>query len=260
MTDTNSGPGWYEVIHPRNATTCIALVREDGSLYLPEGPDLTAEEFAFAAARGRAHRLVRADEPLRSSEAEEHLARRLAHNHGWLDDDSDWERKKPELRRDYLDLARETLTVLGGPTETHQRAAALAAEVRELTRQRDRYRKAWRSACHRATKWRTVAPAKGAQPVTVHDVPLPGSNGISSCCGRPPCQFVGERLSRHPDEVTCTGDATTGETAAPCPAALLPRGTEPAEPCVVKGPHDDHVTAQGRRWNDVRAEDGELEA
>lgn len=61
MAAINSGPGWYEVIHPRNATTCIALVHEDGSLYLPEA-DLTAEEFHFAAARGNAHRLVRADE------------------------------------------------------------------------------------------------------------------------------------------------------------------------------------------------------
>ncbi|MFJ6066547.1 hypothetical protein ACIQHU_26325 [Streptomyces tendae] len=58
--DCNSGPGWYEVITPR-ATTCIAYVHEDGSLYLPEG-DLTAEEFAFAAARGNVHRLVRADD------------------------------------------------------------------------------------------------------------------------------------------------------------------------------------------------------
>ena len=63
MSDVNSGPGWYEVIHPRNATTCIALVYEDGSLYLPEGEAvLTQEEFAFAAARGNAHRLVRADD------------------------------------------------------------------------------------------------------------------------------------------------------------------------------------------------------
>jgi hypothetical protein len=59
----NSGPGWYEVIHPENATTCIALVYEDGSLYFPEGGQvLTRTEFTFAAARGRAHRLVRADE------------------------------------------------------------------------------------------------------------------------------------------------------------------------------------------------------
>jgi hypothetical protein len=62
MTDCNSGPGWYEVISPR-ATTCIAYVHEDGSLYLPEGEDaLSPTEFAFAAARGHAHRLVRADE------------------------------------------------------------------------------------------------------------------------------------------------------------------------------------------------------
>ncbi|MEU3851762.1 hypothetical protein [Streptomyces sp. NPDC029554] len=59
--DCNTGPGWYEVISPR-ATTCIAYVHEDGSLYLPEGDALTHEEFAFAAARGNAHRLIRADE------------------------------------------------------------------------------------------------------------------------------------------------------------------------------------------------------
>lgn len=59
--ERNAGPGWYEVITPR-ATTCIAYVHEDGSLYLPEGDALTAEEFAFAAARGNAHRLVRADD------------------------------------------------------------------------------------------------------------------------------------------------------------------------------------------------------
>ncbi|MEV5451634.1 hypothetical protein [Streptomyces sp. NPDC052535] len=36
-------------------------------------------------------------------------------------------------------------------------------------------------------------------------VPLPGSTGISACCGRPPCEFVGERVTRDPDKVTCTG-------------------------------------------------------
>lgn len=61
MAEPNSGPGWYEVINPRTATTNIAYVHEDGTLYLPED-DLTADEFAFAAARGNAHRLVRADE------------------------------------------------------------------------------------------------------------------------------------------------------------------------------------------------------
>jgi hypothetical protein len=43
--------------------------------------------------------------------------------------------------------------------------------------------------------------------VTVHAIPVPGSNGISSCCGRPPCEFVGERVTRDPDEVTCPGPA-----------------------------------------------------
>ncbi|MER5875510.1 hypothetical protein ABT119_06215 [Streptomyces sp. NPDC001910] len=64
MADVNSGPGWYEVINPRNATTCIAYVHENGDLYLPEGDaGLTPDEFVFAAARGRAHRLIRADDP-----------------------------------------------------------------------------------------------------------------------------------------------------------------------------------------------------
>jgi hypothetical protein len=63
VADINSGPGWYEVISPRNATTCIVHVHEDGTLYLPEGEDALSEtEFAFAAAQGNAHRLVRADE------------------------------------------------------------------------------------------------------------------------------------------------------------------------------------------------------
>lgn len=86
--------------------------------------------------------------------AETHLAQRLAHNHGWLDDDSDWEHKRADLRKDYLDLARETLAVLGGPTKAQQEAAALAAEVRELKHQRDRYRDAWHNACTRARKAR----------------------------------------------------------------------------------------------------------
>lgn len=62
MTDPNSGVGWYEVIHPSTATTHIAYVYEDGSVYFPEGlQSLDRHEFEFAAARGNAHRLVRAD-------------------------------------------------------------------------------------------------------------------------------------------------------------------------------------------------------
>lgn len=84
------------------------------------------------------------------STAEEHLAIRLAHDHGHLIDDGDWERVPQAFRKDYRDLARATLAVLGGPTEAQQEVAALDAEVRALTRQRDRYRDAWHAACARA--------------------------------------------------------------------------------------------------------------
>jgi hypothetical protein len=57
----NAGTGWYEVIHPVAATTLLAYVHEDGSVYFPETSDGQAE-FEFAAARGNVHRLIRASE------------------------------------------------------------------------------------------------------------------------------------------------------------------------------------------------------
>ncbi|MEU7400730.1 hypothetical protein [Streptomyces sp. NPDC044948] len=52
----------------------------------------------------------------------------------------------------------------------------------------------------------------GREPVvTVHGIPLPGSNGISACCGHPPCEFIGERVTRDPDKVTCTGPIGAGQ-------------------------------------------------
>jgi hypothetical protein len=89
------------------------------------------------------------------STAEEHLAIRLAHDHGHLIDEGDWERAPQSLRKDYRDLARATFAVLGGPTEAQQQAAALDAEVRKLRRERDRYRGAWLSACRRRARRRT---------------------------------------------------------------------------------------------------------
>jgi hypothetical protein len=77
----------------------------------------------------------------------------------------------------------------------------------------DTYRDAWNGGVmDAAAELRRLAdeqPAPGT-PLTaaqrpVHAVPLPGSNGISFCCGRPPCEFVGERVTRDPDEVTCPG-------------------------------------------------------
>lgn len=59
-SNVNQGVGWYEVIHPTTSTTEIVAVMEDGSIYGPDGV-VTQGEFAFAAARGNVHRLVRAD-------------------------------------------------------------------------------------------------------------------------------------------------------------------------------------------------------
>ncbi|MFE0808178.1 hypothetical protein ACFW34_11930 [Streptomyces sp. NPDC058848] len=43
--------------------------------------------------------------------------------------------------------------------------------------------------------------------VTVHACPGPEDNGVSPCCKRPPFEFRGERLTRDPNKVTCTGGA-----------------------------------------------------
>lgn len=86
--------------------------------------------------------------------AESLLARRLARNDGWLDAADSWDREPANLRKDYLTIAREALAAAGGPTQDLQQAAAVDAEVRELTRQRDRYREAWIAACARARKAR----------------------------------------------------------------------------------------------------------
>jgi hypothetical protein len=49
-------------------------------------------------------------------------------------------------------------------------------------------------------------PETETEAVVVHARPEPGDNGISRCCGRPPHEFVGERLTRDPEKVTCRGD------------------------------------------------------
>ena len=67
--------GWHEfVTADDSATTHIAYVYEDGSIYLPEGPDVvTATDFRMAAATGRFWRLERAGEsalPVRNAQIE----------------------------------------------------------------------------------------------------------------------------------------------------------------------------------------------
>ncbi|MBP5883150.1 hypothetical protein QBA57_28710 [Streptomyces scabiei] len=41
---------------------------------------------------------------------------------------------------------------------------------------------------------------------------------------------------------------TRQDGVQPCSAALLPFGSAPADPCIVKGKHLEHATVEGRRW------------
>ncbi|MEV0367545.1 hypothetical protein [Nocardia fusca] len=60
MSDTT---GWHEFAHVVKSTTHIAYIYENGSAYFPEGPTVVGpDDFTYAAARGKVHRLVRADE------------------------------------------------------------------------------------------------------------------------------------------------------------------------------------------------------
>lgn len=82
---------------------------------------------------------------------EERLARHLAATDYLVDgedaDDAWWNSRLPEFREDYLAYAREILGIVKGPTLAAQAITNLGAEIRELKRQRNRYREAWFSAC-----------------------------------------------------------------------------------------------------------------
>jgi hypothetical protein len=62
------------------------------------------------------------------------------------------------------------------------------------------------TCCTATAVARPGQPETEPEAVVVHARPEPGDNGISRCCGRPPHEFVGERLTRDPDKVTCRGD------------------------------------------------------
>ncbi|MEV4227287.1 hypothetical protein AB0J81_09285 [Streptomyces bobili] len=90
------------------------------------------------------------------------------------------------------------------------RAADIAEDVAESLRSRHEFERSTgaldvMTVLRRVAAEEQPAETQEAPPATLHAIPLPGSNGISSCCGRPPCEFVGERVTRNPDEVTCRG-------------------------------------------------------
>ena len=90
LNEINSGPGWFEVIHPTSATTHIVYVHENGSLYFPEGTQvLDRHEFAFADARGMAHRLVRSAALVAALRAVLELADRWATQSTDYDEDTE---------------------------------------------------------------------------------------------------------------------------------------------------------------------------
>jgi hypothetical protein len=92
----------------------------------------------------------------RNPAVEERLARHLAATDYLVDgeeaDDAWWASRLPKFREDYLAHAREVMAIVKGPTVPAQAIATLDAEICELTRQRDRYRKAWHAACRRARR------------------------------------------------------------------------------------------------------------
>ena len=95
---------------------------------------------------------------------EERLARHLAATDYLVDgeaaDDAWWNSRLPKFRDDYLAYAREVIAIVKGPTIVAQTIANLDAEIRALTRQRDRYREAWHSACRGRTRARGAPKAE----------------------------------------------------------------------------------------------------
>jgi hypothetical protein len=93
------------------------------------------------------------------ADIEERVAALLADKDGWIVDEESWERAASSLRRQYLALAREVITLVKGPTLAAQAISNLGAEIRALTKERDRYRGAWRNACTRASRERRAREA-----------------------------------------------------------------------------------------------------
>jgi hypothetical protein len=125
----------------------------------------------------------------------------------------------PADRAEWDALASETDRLRKAWGEMRDRAERIEAEVQRLTADRAAVLREAADAIDAAFTGRDLdrytrygadllrrMAAEPPQPESpVHAVPVPGSNGISSCCGRPPCEFVGERVTRDPDAVTCQG-------------------------------------------------------
>lgn len=130
----------------------------------------------------------------RNPAVEERLARHLAATDYLVDgeaaDDAWWASRLPKFREDYLAYAREVMAILKGPTIAAQAVANLDAEVRKLTRQRDRYRDAWHSACRGRARLRP--PDTGKETVSARVAALREAADIAeeenrACKATTPC-------------------------------------------------------------------------
>jgi len=70
-------------------------------------------------------------------------------------------------------------------------------------------------------------------------------------CG---CDAIAAEQARDAAQETAERAELDDLTQPDCPAGLLPLGSDPVEPCVVRGRHDAHETAAGERWT-ASAED-----
>lgn len=57
-------------------------------------------------------------------------------------------------------------------------------------------------------------------------------------------------LAKHDPQGLIVLESIAGQDNGPCPAALLPLGSDPVEPCIVRGHHTQHRTAEDRTWAD----------
>jgi hypothetical protein len=169
----------------------------------------------------------------------------------------------------------------GSATDYAERHAALlrqlAAEAHDGDTQDDG------PSCPRSSRWRASrfldalthsGPGYDLSTPAAPAVPPVGSaepadDEATSCdgCGHPehaarecPVTQYGERCAcDEPIAASAQGAETThaeGNAQPSCSAALLPFGRKPAEPCVRKGRHKVHCTAEGCEWTNEEADRG----
>ncbi|MFD3516270.1 hypothetical protein [Streptomyces sp. NPDC058657] len=152
------------------------------------------------------------------------IAQTLADADGWQWAEG-WDKTKSPSFQEYLRHADAVLAVLPAGAD---RATAVLARVRswmtsDVVTARSEFGEGYREAQRdirdlldggRLADEAERQPGEAPAPATVHACPGPDDNGISPCCCRPPFEMPrGERITRDPDAVTCTGTPAEGSTS-----------------------------------------------